>query len=294
MNPALSDRLLDREQPGKIASGVMAVLVHVVFVVFLFFGVNWQQRPPEPVVAELWASLPPVTKPHPRLEVVPPPPAPPVVQPEPLPPKLAPKVEPKTEPKPTAKPDIALEREKQEKAKREREQKEKLDQSKRDEAKAEQKKLQEEREKADTAKREALEKQKLASLERDRAAKEAERARLEKEQNEAIQKLAQQQAAAQTKELDGFKSRIESKVKRFVAKGPCSSIPDAEILLEMKFFPDGNLIGEPVVRKSSGSAACDEAVRRAVVLAQPLPLPPPGHPLLTQFVNPNLRFKPNE
>ena len=37
-----------------------------------------------------------------------------------------------------------------------------------------------------------------------------------------------------------------------------------------------------------------ESVRRAVVLAQPLPLPPPGHPLLGQFVNPNLRFKPNE
>lgn len=296
MNPALSDRLLNREQPGRIASGVMALLVHVVFFALLFFGVNWQQRPPEPVVAELWSSLPPVTKPQPRLEVVPPPPAPPVVKPEPLPPKPEPKVETKAtpEPKPTIKPDIALEKEKQEKAKREREQKEKLDQKKRDEAKAEQKKLQEEREKADTAKREALEKQKLAALERDRAATEAVRARLEKEQNEAIQKLAQQQAAAQSKEVDGFKSRIETKVKRFVAKGPCSSIPDAEILLEMKFFPDGNLIGEPAVRKSSGSAACDEAVRRAVVLAQPLPLPPPGHPLLSQFVNPNLRFKPNE
>lgn len=274
--------VLDREQPGKIASGVMAVLVHVVFFALLFVGVRWQQRPPEPVVAEIWSSLPPLTKPQPKLEVVPPPPAPPVVKPEPPAPKPEPKAAP--EPKPATKADIALEKEKQEKAKREHDQKEKL----------EQKKLQEEREKVENAKREALEKQKLAALERERAANEAERVRREKEQNEAIQKLAQQQAAAQTKELDGFKSRIEAKVKRFVAKGPCSSIPDAEILLEMKFFPDGNLIGEPAVRKSSGSAACDEVVRRAVVLAQPLPLPPPGHPLLSQFVNPNLRFKPNE
>lgn len=287
MNPTL-----DREQPGKVAAGVMAVLVHVAFFAFLVLGVSWQQRPPEPVVADLWSSLPPVAKPPPKLEVVPPPPAPPAVKPEPPPPKVESK--PAPEPKPTAKPDIALEKEKQEKAKREREQTEKAELKKREEAKAEQKKQQEEREKAEIVKREALEKQKLAALERDRAAKEELRAKLEKEQNEAVQRLAQQQAAAQNKELDGFKSRIEAKVKRFVAKGPCSAIPDAEILLEMKFFPDGNLIGEPAVRKSSGSAACDEAVRRAVVLAQPLPLPPPGHPLLSQFVNPNLRFKPNE
>lgn len=291
MNPAL-----DREEPGKIASGVMAVLVHLVFLAFLVFSVSWQQRPPEPVVAELWSSLPPVTKPQPRLEVVPPPPAPPVVKPEPVPPRPEPKVEakPVPEPKPAVKPDIALEKEKQEKAKRELQ--EKVEQKKRDDAKAEQRKLEEREkaEKAEAAKRDALEKQKLAALERERTAKEELRAKLEKEQNDAIQKLAQQQAAAQTKELDGFKSRIEAKVKRFVAKGPCSSVPDAEILLEMKFFPDGNLIGEPAVRKSSGSPACDEAVRRAIVLAQPLPLPPPGHPLLSQFVNPNLRFRPND
>jgi len=277
MNPAF-----EREQPGKITAGVMAVVVHAVFFAFLFFGVNWQRRPPEPVMAELWSSLPPIAKPQPpKLEVVPPPPAPPIIKPEPVPVKPEPKVEVKPEPKPAAKPDIALEKEKQDKAKRDKE-------------KADLKKREEEREKAEITKREAVEKQKLAALERDRVAREAERAKLEKDQNDAIQKLAQQQAAAQAKEVDGFKSRIEAKVKRFVAKGPCSAIPDAEILLEMKFFPDGNLLGEPAVRKSSGSAACDEAVRRAVVLAQPLPLPPPGHPLLSQFVNPNLRFKPNE
>lgn len=292
MNPAL-----DREQPGRIASGVMAVLVHVAFLAFLVFGVSWQQRPPEPVMAEIWTSLPPVAKPQPKLEVLPPPPAPPLVKPEPPPPpRPEPRPEPKAapEPKPAPKPDIALEKEKQEKARREREQQEKLELKKREEAKAEQKRVQEERERAEAAKREALEKQKLAALERERTAREAERARLEKEQNEAIQRLAQQQAAAQNKELDGFKSRIETKVKRFVAKGPCAAIPDAEILLEMRFFPDGNLVGEPSVRKSSGNAACDEAVRRAVILAQPLPLPPPGHPLLSQFVNPNLRFRPND
>lgn len=291
MNPAL-----DREQPGKVASGVMAVLVHLLFFAFLFFGVNWQRRPPEPVVADLWSSLPPVpTKPHPapKLEVRPPPPAPPKVEPPPPPPKPVPKVEvkPVPEPKPVAKPDISLEREKQEKARREREEREKLEIKKREEAKAELKKR-EEREKAELAKREAAEKQKLAALERERVAKEAEVARLQREQADAVQRLAQQQAAAQAKELDGFVAKISQHVKRYVVNSPCAALGNPEIVLDLKVLPDGNIIGEPIIKKSSGSAACDQAVRRAALLAQPIPLPPPGHPLLASFRNFNFNFRP--
>lgn len=288
MNPAL-----DREQPGKLASGVMAVLVHLVFFSFLFFGVNWQRRAPEPIVAELWSSLPPVPskpQPAPRLEVRPPPPAPPKVEPPPAP-KAVPKVEVKPEPKPIAKPDISLEKEKQEKARREKEEQERLEFKKREAAKAELKKR-EEREKAEAAKREALEKQKLAALERERAAKEAEVARLQKDQADAVQRLAQQQAAAQAKELDGFIAKISQHVKRYVVNSPCAALGNPEIVLELKVLPDGNVIGEPTIKKSSGSAACDQAVRRAALMAQPIPLPPPGHPLLASFRNFNFNFRP--
>lgn len=287
---------LDREQPGKVASGVMAVLVHLLFFAFLFFGVNWQRRPPEPVMAELWSSLPPVAskpQPAPKLEVKPPPPAPPKVEPPPPPPKPVPKVEvkPAPEPKPVVKPDISLEKEKQEKARRERDEREKLELKKREEAKAELQKR-EEREKAEIAKREALEKQKLAALERERAAKE-EAARREKVQADAVQalqqRLAQEQAA---KELDAFKTAISQKVKRFVVNASCAPLGNPEVVLDLKVLPDGNILGEPTVKKSSGSAACDEAVRRASVLAQPLPMPPPGHPLLASFRNFNFNFYP--
>jgi colicin import membrane protein len=284
MNPAI-----DREQPGKVASGVMAVLVHLVFFSFLFFGVNWQQRPPEPIVADLWSSLPPVPskpQPAPKLEVKPPPPAPPKVEPPP-PPKPVPKVEVKPEPKPVAKPDIALEKEKQEKVRREKEEKEKLEIKKREEAKADQKKR-EEREKAEVARREALE--------RERAAKEAQIERLQKDQAKAVQemeqRLAQQHAAAQAKEVDAFRTAIAQKVKRFVVNAPCAALGNPEVILDLKVLPDGNIIGEPTVKKSSGSAACDEAVRRASVLAQPLPMPPAGHPLLASFRNFNFNFRP--
>lgn len=269
----LSDRLPYREHPGKIAAGVLAVLVHLLFFAFLFFGVSWQRRPPEPVVADLWSSLPPMAKPQPKLEVVPPPPAPPVVKSEPAPPKPQPKVEvkPAPEPKPTVKPDIALEKEKQDKAKRE--QKEKA-------------------EKAELVKREALEKQKLAALERERAAKEELRAKLEKEQAESVQKLAQQQAAAQAKELEAFKSQIARKVRSRLVSSACTGLGDPEIVVDIVALPGGQIRGEPSIKKSSGAAACDEAVRRALVLADPLPLPPPGHPLLAQFRNFTFNFYP--
>jgi colicin import membrane protein len=290
------NRALDREQPGKIASGVMAVLVHLVFFAFLFLGVSWQRHPPEPVVADLWSTLPPVpTKPQPAPKPeVKPPPAPPKVEPPPPPPKPTPKVEPKPapEPKPVAKPDIALEKEKLEKARREREEKEKLELRKREEAAKAELKKREEREKAELAKREALEKQKLAALERERAAKEAEIAKLQKQQAEAAERLAQQQAAAHAREIDKFRTAIAQKVRRFVVNSPCAALGDPEVVLDLKVFPDGNIIGEPVIKKSSGSAACDEAVRRASVLAQPLPMPPAGHPLLASFRNFTFNFYP--
>jgi len=35
------------EEPGKVPSAVLAVLVHLLLAVFLFFGVHWQSRQPE-------------------------------------------------------------------------------------------------------------------------------------------------------------------------------------------------------------------------------------------------------
>ena len=35
------------EEPGKIPSAVLAVLVHLLLAVFLFFGVHWQSHEPE-------------------------------------------------------------------------------------------------------------------------------------------------------------------------------------------------------------------------------------------------------
>ena len=63
-------------EPGRVTSGVLAVAVHVAFIMLLVFGISWQQRVPEPVVVDLWQDIPP-PKPEPIVRPAPEPPPPP-------------------------------------------------------------------------------------------------------------------------------------------------------------------------------------------------------------------------
>jgi colicin import membrane protein len=76
----------------------LSLLVHGVLFAVLVFGLRWQSKHPDPVVAELWSDLPAIQPPEPKDEPKP------EVKPQPKP-------EPKIEQK-QSKPDIAVEREK--------------------------------------------------------------------------------------------------------------------------------------------------------------------------------------
>jgi colicin import membrane protein len=259
----------------------MAIVVHVAFFILLVFGVSWQRRDTPAVMVDLWNNLPPqpavkAPEPEPRPDVKPPPPPP---EPKPVP-KVVPK--PAPEPKPVVKPDIALEKEKQEKARREREEREKAEAKKREEIA-----------KADARKKEEAEKKRIAAIDKERAAKEAERIRAELERQDAAKRMQQQQASAQAKEIDAYRARISEKIRRYVNREPCAALGNPEITFEATLMPDGNTLDSPKVLRSSGNAACDQAVLRAVLRAQPLPLPP-DPALFPRFRELNLQFRPNE
>jgi colicin import membrane protein len=207
------------------------------------------------MVAELWSSLPPV--PQPKAE----PPPPPKVEPKPEPPKPVPKVETKPAPKPVPKPDISL-REKKEKALKAKE-------------------LADKKKKEEQARLEALKQQQ---------AKEAEERRL-REQEEAQKKLAQQQAAAQARLVDEYKRRIAERIKRFIIEPP-SLQGNPEVELRITVLPGGEVLDVRIVR-SSGQPLWDSAAERAVMRAQPLPLPP-DPALMREFRELNLKFRPKE
>jgi colicin import membrane protein len=248
---------------GKWIAAILAVAVHLAFVVFLIVTVNWQNREAEPVSVELYAppgETPPPPKPEPP-KPEPPKPAPEPPKPPPEPPKPAPKAEP---PQPT-KAEIALkekqERErKKEQADRERKEKERID--------AEKKKVEEKR---------------LAEV-RERQAREAEalKAQAQREQAAAAN-------AAKAHANADYIRRIQAKIKGNVVVPP-EIAGNPEAIFDVVQLPTGEII-DAQLRKSSGNRAYDEAVQRAIIKSSPLPRP--DSPDLFQR-NLNLRFKPFE
>jgi colicin import membrane protein len=247
----------DETPSEKTLSGALALAMHAMFLVLLVFGVSWQKREPVAMVAELWSSLPP--PPAPKAE---PPPPPPKVEPKPVP-KVESKPVPKAEPKPVPKADIAL-REKKEK-----------------ERKAKEKEIAEKKKREAQARLEALKLQQ---------AQEAEAKRVS-EQEEALRKLAQQQAAAQAKEVDKYKRLIADRIRRFIIEPP-NLQGNPEVELNVIVLPGGEVL-DVKTRRASGQATWDSAVERAIRRAQPLPLPP-DPALMRDFRELNLKFRPKE
>lgn len=253
-------------------AGALAFAMHVLFLVILVFGVSWQQKQIDTAaVVDLWRDLPPLTPP--KAEV----PPTPVAKPEPPPP--APKVEAKPPPKPepAIKPDIAL----KEKLEKER----KLKELKAAEAK----KLA-----AEKARQAELEKKKRAEADalKQKQAAEAEAKRVAAEQQKARDALAQQQAAAQAKIVDEYKRLIVEKVRRFIVLPPNVS-DNAQVEFEVVMLPGGEVLGAKLKRSANSIPAYDSAVERAILKAQPLPLPP-DPALMRQFRELNLVFRPKQ
>ena len=105
-------------------AGVLALLVHVVFFIFMTFGLSWKTYPPKGIVVDLWSDLPqPEQPPTKKAKPLPPKKVEPPKKVKPLPPKP---VEPPKKVKPLPpKPDIALKKEKEKKQKLAEEKKEK-------------------------------------------------------------------------------------------------------------------------------------------------------------------------
>ena len=119
----------------------------------------------------------------------------------------------------------------------------------------------------------------------------AEAMRLAREQDEALRKLAQSQAAAQAKLVDEYKRRIQEKIKRFVIEPP--NLPKtAQVEFDVVLLPGGEVLSVKL-RKSSALATYDSAVERAILKAQPLPLPP-DPAMFKYFRELNLIFRPEQ
>jgi colicin import membrane protein len=270
--------------PGRLRAIVLAVAVHALFIAVIVFGVTWQSAPTAPVEAQLWDKLPPAkpaaTKPAPKPpppKTEPPKPEPPKPEPpKPEPPKPEPPPPEKVEP-PKPDPEIALkaEREKREKAERERverERRDKLEREKREKA---------EREKREKAERERAEKKRQEEERRQREREEAERLRQQQIAQMEAERARAAAAAARQKEFNEWVDRIRVKI-RARANVPDSVTGKPKALFLIRILPGGEVL-DISLRKSSGNAAYDNAIERAIRSASPLPVPPANSELFPQF-----------
>jgi colicin import membrane protein len=256
---ALTFGSFERGERGIGRSFALSALVHIVLAAILFLGVRWQSSAPDTVTVDLVDVAPPpppvveAPKPPPKVEA--PKPPPPVEKPVPRieKPQIAipDKPKPKPKPKPEAKPKAEV--------------KPKADPTF-------EKRLKEQM---------ALEQQAL------------DQARQERELRELLARKAAETeraaAAAKSKALNEYIARIQAKVKgNWILPQDIQGNPEAVFLVVQ--LPTGEVLSTRLL-KSSGNAAYDGAVERAILKSSPLPLPPTGVPFSREL---KLTFRPQD
>ena len=256
------------EKPIAYKAGLLAAGFHGLLLVALLLSVNWQTNQTMHVAeVELWDSLPMPQTPLKTVQPLPEP-TPEVIEPEPEP-KPAPPPEPE-------KPEIVLEKKPEKKIEKPVEKMVEKPKEKPVEKKPDIKKLQEEMRKS------TLNKDPELSME--------EQMRLEDLSDDG--KQPQAKSAASAGEVNQYKAAIQRKIQANVNKTLCGT-GNPTLTFDIALSPTGELQGDPVLAKSSGLTACDEAVERAILQSQPLPMPPDPS-LRAQFRNLNLKFTPNQ
>jgi colicin import membrane protein len=265
----------EHENPQAVKAAFLALLVHAVFFLVLVLSFDWKSEMPLQVSdVQLWDSLPPPkTQPLPPPEPEPPKPeVKPEPKPEPPPPpepepkaeiavkKPEPKPEPKPEKKEPPKPDPAELKKKEEALKKKAEEKR-------------QKELLRKLQQMDDPLAEKALNEDLKHLEAARNAEQAQRA-----------------AAASSDIVGEYVAKIQQKIRGLMNRQACG---DKEVAYSISILPTGQVAGMPKLTRSSGVPACDDAALRAIMQAQPLPLPP-NPELFSRFRDLNIVSKPEQ
>lgn len=274
--------------PGTGRSLGLALLVHLLLMVALTAGIQWNQDNSLSVEAELWAAIPMAVAPK-LVEVEPPPPPPP---PPPAPKEI---VKPPPAPSSNVDADIALakrkkqleeDKKKQETLEAERLKKELLKKEEEKKAKLKEKEQKEIKDKAlkekELKEKEKKEKERKEKELKDKEAKPspADSKKLEAMRQENMKRIAGMAGATGDENAtgtaqrsagpsDSYGGRIRGRIKPNITftEDIASNAP-AEV--EVRCAPDGTIVGKKLI-KSSGNAAWDNAVLKAIDKTEILP-----------------------
>ena len=245
------------QEPNKLPAGLLALSVHAAFFALLYFGFSWQTQPHSQAMmsVELWQSLPEPAAAPPVKTIVKTPPPPPV------------------QAEPVIKPDIVIPEKKP-----------------KPEIKKEEKPLKKPEVKPKVKpeiKPEVLPKLKFQI--KQQPLKAIHPAVSAAEQQAAKDRVEQEAATGRV--VDEYISKIASKIRRNTVMPP-NVANDARAEFMVTLLPGGTVLNARLT-KSSGNDAYDNAVERAILKSQPLPLPPDAG-LFNRFRELKLSFKPVE
>lgn len=277
-------------EKGTAPAFVLSLLAHSLLFLAIAFVVRWKTEPVGTVSAELWAGFPAAPAPVPAPQPVPVPA--PVVEATPPPPP--PKPEPVPEPR---KPDIVIEQKKAEPPKPDPR---KLEAEKREAERREAEKREAEKRAVEKREAEKREAEKRAAEKREAQKREAEAAKL---REQALQRMTaaagsptRATGTAPTGTTAGggssqsYAGQVVGCVRPHIAFNVPEGVQPRQYVadFEVQLLPTGEQVGAPKLLKSSGLAAYDQAVERAIRRCDPFPRPREG----TMPSSLRLRFDP--
>jgi len=261
-------KIIKFEDNYKLQANLFSFAIHLTLFIFMIFSVDWQSKKPNFSEVDLWDAVPTQVK---------------KVKQETLKKQNIIKKQKISEAK---KKKLILEKEVEIKLKKKKAAKKKARVlKKKKEIEAMQKKILKQ-EKISKLQEKLLEDEKLKKLQEQIMEQD-----LKKKERLAIEAERDMEAGINSGELERFKMLIQQKIHQNVNKQLCG-LDDVSLIFEISLMPTGDILGTPKMLESSKIATCDEAVERAILQSQPLPMPK-DKKLFRKLKGLKLKFSPN-
>ena len=283
-------KFLKLENNDELQANLFSFAIHLALFLVMIFSVGWQTKTPYYGEVELWDSVP-VQKKINKTQATPK---------KKIKQKQNTKVQKSAEAKAKAKAqkeaDIKL---KKKKAAEKKAAEKKAKKLKKQKAIKELKKKVLKQEKIDKLKKEMLEKEKVERLQQqiieqqkiEKMQAELRENELKQQKKPALEGENEVKGGVNTGELNKYKLLIQQKIQQNVNQQLCG-LDYITLEFRISLMPTGDLLGQPKMTKSSKIKSCDDAVERAIIQSQPLPLPKDSG-LFSKLKNLELKFHPN-
>ena len=283
-------KFLKLENNDELQANLFSFAIHLALFLVMVFSVGWQTKTPYYGEVELWDSVP-VQKKINKTQATP---KKKIKQKQNT--KAQKSAEAKAKAKAQKEADIKL---KKKKAAEKRAAEKKAKKLKKQKAIKELKKKVLKQEKIDKLKKEMLEKEKVERLQQqiieqqkiEKMQAELRESELKQQKKPALEGEDEVKGGVNTGELNKYKLLIQQKIQQNVNQQLCG-LDYITLEFRISLMPTGELLGQPKMTKSSKIKSCDDAVERAIIQSQPLPLPKDSG-LFSKLKNLELKFHPN-